>query len=64
MQNYPSRGTGSNPFYFSTSVRGGGSSSNLNAQASAAGGATADGMGRIKAKLDELDRVLLEGKGR
>lgn len=61
MQNYPSSGTGSNPFYFSTPLRGS-SSSSLSGQTPGGGGGAADGMARITSKLDELDRVLLEGK--
>jgi len=43
---------------------GGGKWSSLSGQAPGGGAAAADGMARIKAKLDELDRVMLEGKSR
>ncbi|GAB5033414.1 Hypothetical protein NocV09_01301540 [Nannochloropsis oceanica] len=41
---------------------GGGKWSSLSGQAPGGGAAAADGMARIKAKLDELDRVMLEGR--
>jgi hypothetical protein len=40
----------------------GGTWSSLSRQAPGGGAAAADSMARIKAKLDELDRVMLEGK--